>query len=159
MRLLRELSGKTRSGFSQMANLLGGRAAPMARCIQTGLSVGQPIDQEVVVHHLLEAYGDDQRCHGAESNCGQSGKQKKSKQKSKSREALERTQSQRFDVIKGAGSVARRATLQLSLFSMSTMTARPEPCQAKQLYGRLLYQSSEGVTTGGIYSWGPSLRC
>jgi len=31
-----------------MANLLGGRAAPLARWIRTGLSVGQPIDQEVV---------------------------------------------------------------------------------------------------------------
>jgi len=27
-----------------MANLLGGRAAPLARWIRTGLSVGQPID-------------------------------------------------------------------------------------------------------------------
>jgi len=70
---------------------------------------------------------------GAESNHGQSGKQKKSKPKRKSREALERTQSQRFGVRKGAGSAARRATLQLSaqtgegqlsLFSVSTMTTR-----------------------------------
>jgi len=51
---------------------------------------------------------------GAESDCGQSGKQKRSKPKSQSRKALERTQSQRFDVVSGAGSVARRATLQLS---------------------------------------------
>jgi len=51
---------------------------------------------------------------GAESNHGQSGKQKKNKPKRKSREALERTQSQRFDERQGAGSVARRATLQLS---------------------------------------------
>jgi len=35
-----------------VANLLGGHAAPLARWIRT---VGQPIDQEVVVHHLLEA--------------------------------------------------------------------------------------------------------
>jgi len=92
---------------------------------------------------------------GAESNCGQSGKQKKSKPKRKSREALERTQSQRFDMRKGAGSVARRATLQLSaqsregqlsLFGMSTMKtrgnfgqklAKPSNCYP-QLYGRLL---------------------
>jgi len=53
--------------------------------------------------------------------------------KSKSRKALGRTQSQRFNVVKGAESGARRATLQLSaqsregllsLFSMSTMTKR-----------------------------------
>jgi len=45
--------------------LLGGRAAPLARWIRTGLSVGQPIDQEVVVHHLLEAYGDGQTLYVA----------------------------------------------------------------------------------------------
>jgi len=38
-----------------MADLLGGHAATLARWIWTGLSVGQPIDQELVVHHLLEA--------------------------------------------------------------------------------------------------------
>jgi len=48
-----------------MANLLGGCAAPLARWIRTGLSVGQPIDQEVVVHHLLEAYGDGQTLYAA----------------------------------------------------------------------------------------------
>jgi len=36
-----------------MANLLGGCAALLARWIQTGLSVGQPIDQEVVVLQLV----------------------------------------------------------------------------------------------------------
>jgi len=92
---------------------------------------------------------------GTENHCGQSGKQKKSKPKRKSREALERTQGQRFDVRKGAGSAARRATLQLSaqsgegqlsLFGVSTMTtrgnfgqnlAKPSKCYP-QLYGRLL---------------------
>jgi len=91
----------------------------------------------------------------AESDCGQSGNQKKSKPKRKSREALERTQSQRFGMRKGSGSVARRATLQLSaqsregqlsLFSVSTMTtrgsfgqnlAKPSNCYP-WLYGRLL---------------------
>jgi len=43
-----------------VADLLGGHAAPLARWIRTGLSVGQSIDLEVVVHHLLEAYGDGQ---------------------------------------------------------------------------------------------------
>jgi len=70
---------------------------------------------------------------GAESDCGQGGKQERSKPKSKSKEALERTQSQRFNVIKAAGSAARRATLQLnaqsgegqlSLFSVSMMATR-----------------------------------
>jgi len=70
---------------------------------------------------------------GAESDHGQGGKQKRSKPKSQSRKTLERTQSQRFNMIKGAGSAARRATLQLSgqsgewqlsLFSMSVMTTR-----------------------------------
>jgi len=37
-----------------VANLLGGHAAPLARWIRTVLSVGQPIDREVMVHHLLE---------------------------------------------------------------------------------------------------------
>jgi len=45
---------------------------------------------------------------------GQSGKQKRSRLKRKSRKALEKTQSQRLDLIKGSGSVERRATLQLS---------------------------------------------
>jgi len=48
-----------------MANLLGGHAAPLARWIRTGLSVGQPIYREVVVHHLLEAYGDGQTLYAA----------------------------------------------------------------------------------------------
>jgi len=48
-----------------MANLLGGHAAPLARWIRTGLSVGHSIDQEVVVHHLLEAYGDGQTPYAA----------------------------------------------------------------------------------------------
>jgi len=48
-----------------MANLLDGRAAPLARWIRTVLSVGQPIDREVVVHHLLEAYGDGQTLYAA----------------------------------------------------------------------------------------------
>jgi len=43
-----------------VANLLGGHVAPLARWIRTGLSVGQPINREMVVHHLLEAYGDGQ---------------------------------------------------------------------------------------------------
>jgi len=90
----------------------------------------------------------------AESNRGPSGKQKKSEPKSKSREALESTQSQRFDVINGAGNAARRATLQLiaqsregqlSLFSMSMTTrgnfgqnlAKPS-ISYPRLYGRLL---------------------
>jgi len=51
---------------------------------------------------------------GAESDHVQSGKQKKSKPKRKSRKALERTQCRCFDMVKGAGSAARRATLQLS---------------------------------------------
>jgi hypothetical protein len=76
---------------------------------------------------------------GAESNHGQSGKQKKSKPKRKSREALERTQGLRFDVRKGAGSVARKATLQLSaqsgegqlsLFGMSTIFLAVVPIQS-----------------------------
>jgi len=68
---------------------------------------------------------------------------------------LERTQSQCFNVGKGAGSAARRAALklsaqsregQLSLFSVSTMTtrgnfgqnlAKPSNCYP-QLYRRLL---------------------
>jgi len=66
---------------------------------------------------------------GAERDCGQSGKQKKSKPKSKSREALERTQSQSFNVVKGAGKEGHIAAEcqsegQLSLFSVSTMTTR-----------------------------------
>jgi len=70
-------------------------------------------------------------------------------------EALERTQSQRFGLTKGAASVVRRATLQLSaqsgegqlsLFGVSTMTTRgnfgqnlanPSECYP-QLYRRLL---------------------
>jgi len=48
-----------------VADLLGRRAAPLARWIRTGLSVGQPIDQEVVVHHLLEAYSDWQTLYVA----------------------------------------------------------------------------------------------
>jgi len=48
-----------------VASLLGGRAAPLARWFRTGLSVGQPIDREVVVHHLLEAYGDGQTLYAA----------------------------------------------------------------------------------------------
>jgi len=85
----------------------------------------------------------------------QAEKEQAKEPKRKSREALERTQSQRFDVIKGAGSAARRATLQLSvqsgegqlsLFGVSTMTtrgnfgqnlAKPSSC-CPQLYGRLL---------------------
>jgi len=51
---------------------------------------------------------------GAENHCGQNGQPKRSRLKSKSRRALERTQSQSFNVVKGAGSAARRATLQLS---------------------------------------------
>jgi len=48
-----------------MADLLGGHVAPLARWIRRGLSAGQPIDQEVVVHHLLEAYGDGQTLHAS----------------------------------------------------------------------------------------------
>jgi len=48
----------------------------------------------------------------AENDCRQSGKLKRSRPKSKSRKALERTQSQRFNVGKVAGSEARRATFQ-----------------------------------------------
>jgi len=48
-----------------MADLLGGSVAPLTRQIRTGLSVGQPIDQGVVVHHLLEAYGDGQTSYAA----------------------------------------------------------------------------------------------
>jgi len=62
-----------------MANLLGGRAAPLARWIRTGLSVGQPIDRKVVVHHLLEAYGDDQTLYAAYEKleqCCQQGNEK-----------------------------------------------------------------------------------
>jgi len=90
----------------------------------------------------------------AESDHGQSGKQKRSKPKIKSRKALERTQSQCFNMVNGAGSVARRATLQLSaqsregelsLFGVSTMAtrgnfsqnlAKPSNCYP-QLYRRL----------------------
>jgi len=46
---------KIAQGVLTMANLLGGHAAPLSRWIWRGLSVRQPIDQEVV-HHLLEAY-------------------------------------------------------------------------------------------------------
>jgi len=115
-------------------------------------------------------HGEDWEQHGrgAESDCGQSGKQKKSKPKRKSREALERTQSQRFGVRKGAGSAARRATLQLSaqsgegqlsLFSMSMMTtrgnfsqnlAKPSNCYP-QLYARLL--TSRPIKKTGRRSW------
>jgi len=35
-----------------MANLLGGRAAPLVIWIWTGLSIGQPIDREVMAHHF-----------------------------------------------------------------------------------------------------------
>jgi len=62
-----------------MANLLGGRAAPLARWIRTGLSVGQPIDREVVVHHLLEAYGDGHTLYAADKKleqCRQQGNEK-----------------------------------------------------------------------------------
>jgi len=62
-----------------MADLLGGRVAPLARWIRTGLSVGQPIDQEVVVHHLLEAYGDGQTSYAAYQRleqCRQQGNEK-----------------------------------------------------------------------------------
>jgi len=62
-----------------VANLLGGREAPLARWIWTGLSVGQPIDQEVVVHHLLEAYGDGQTLYAAYKKleqCHQQGNEK-----------------------------------------------------------------------------------
>jgi len=81
----------------------------------------------------------------ADNNCGQSAKPKRSRLKSKSRKALERTQSPRFDMVKGAGSAAKRATLQLSaqsgegllnLFSVSTQNKRqhqPETCQVKHL--------------------------
>jgi len=48
-----------------MVDLLGGRVALLARWIRTGLSVGQPINREVVVHHLLEAYGDGQTLYTA----------------------------------------------------------------------------------------------
>jgi len=80
---------------------------------------------------------------GEESNHRESGKQKRSKPKSKSRKALERTQSQHFNMVNGAGSVARRATSQLSaqsregqgsLFGVSTMTTR----------GNLLYITIHG---------------
>jgi len=47
-----------------VADLLGGRADPLARWIRTGLSVGQPIDREVVIHHL-ETYNDDQTLYAA----------------------------------------------------------------------------------------------
>jgi len=65
---------------------------------------------------LMEMTGSnmEEEGRGAESNRGQSGKQKRSKPKSKSKEAQERTQSQRFDMRKGAGSATRRATSQLS---------------------------------------------
>jgi len=106
---------------------------------------------------LMEKTGSnmEEEGRGAESNHGQGGKQGRSKLKSKSRESLERTQSQRFDMIKGAGSAARRATLQLnvqsgegqlSLFGVSTITtrgnfsqnlAKPSNCYPR-LYGRLL---------------------
>jgi len=46
-----------------MADLLGGRAASLERWIRTGLSVGQPIDQEVV--DLLEAYCNGQTSYAA----------------------------------------------------------------------------------------------
>jgi len=48
-----------------LADLVGGHAAPLARWVRTGLSVGQPIDREVVVHHLLEAYGDGHTLYAA----------------------------------------------------------------------------------------------
>jgi len=54
-----------------MADLLGRHAAPLARWIRTGLSVGQPIDREVVVDHLLEAYGDGQTLYAAYENLEQ----------------------------------------------------------------------------------------
>jgi len=62
-----------------VANLLGGRVAPLARWIRTGLSVGQPINQEVVAHHLLEAYGDGQTLYAAYEKleqCRQQGNEK-----------------------------------------------------------------------------------
>jgi len=43
------------------------------------LSVGQPIDEEVVVHHLLEAYGDGQTPYAALKKleqCHQQGNEK-----------------------------------------------------------------------------------
>jgi len=62
-----------------MANLLDGRAAPLARWIRTGLSVGQPIDRGVVVHHLLEAYSNGQTSYAAYEKlekCCQQGNEK-----------------------------------------------------------------------------------
>jgi len=62
-----------------MANLLGGCAVPLVKWIRTGLSVGQLIDQEVVVHHLLEAYGDGQTLYAAYKKleqCHQQGNEK-----------------------------------------------------------------------------------
>jgi len=62
-----------------VADLLGGRVAPLARWIRTGLSVGQPIGREVVVHHLLEAYGDGQTSYAAYKRleqCRQRGNEK-----------------------------------------------------------------------------------
>jgi len=61
-----------------------------------------------------EDWEQHRRGRGAESDHVQGGKQERSKPKSKSREALEKSQSQRFNEIKVAGSAARRATFQLS---------------------------------------------
>jgi len=46
-----------------MADLVGGRVAPLGRWIWTGLSVGQPTTHEQVVQDIMEAYGDGQTCY------------------------------------------------------------------------------------------------
>jgi len=93
---------------------------------------------------LMEKTGSnmEEEGRGVENNRGQGGKQKRIKPKSRSRKALERTQSQRFDLIKGAGkeghiAVECRADKGSSLFGVSTMTtrgnfARTLPSQASQ---------------------------
>jgi len=86
---------------------------------------------------------------GAESDSGQSGKQKKSKPKRKSREVLERTQSQRFDVRKGGkeGHIAaecqerRRAAKSLRHVNDNKRQLWPEPCQAKQVLSTIVWKA------------------
>jgi len=48
-----------------VANLVGGCAAPLVRWIRMGLSVGQPINQAEVVHNLMETYGNGQTSYAA----------------------------------------------------------------------------------------------
>jgi len=60
-----------------VADLVGGRVAPLGRWIWMGLSVGQSIPHERVVQDLMEAYGDSQTYYAVYKNLEQCKQQPK----------------------------------------------------------------------------------